>query len=425
MRTGWRWRLTAVVGGVSLAAPVTLGLGVHPATAAGSFIAPVAVPNATVSEPGVNVGPDGAIYINGPAGLLSNLPGSPSPVFKSTDGGATWVTTPLSGRANLPGGGDSNISIDPTTNKLYMTDLWLGSDTVARSTDDATTWTASPLSGVVLEDRQWVAAAGDGDVYHLTHQVPAGLVVSKSVAPTDGLIYPISTVAATVVDQTGCVCPPGNLIAEPGGLLGDKVGFVYATSTGGVNFAFSTNGGLTFTQSTVQPASSFATDNNFPVVADAGNGQLVAVWLNDGASSSEVSYSLSPNFGASWSAPAVLVGSGGSVYPWVAAKGSQVSVSLYHTSTVTNPDNAPAGTVWNETYLESLSGGAPGTWSALTTIDPTPSKAGPVCTGGTNCTSDRDLGDFQTVTIDNAGRANVSYDRVTASGDQVMFDRQM
>src|SRR6266566_9308831 len=62
------------------------------------------------------------------------LPGSPSFLFRSDDGGATWTPTPAGARANLPGGGDSDLSIDPATGTLYMTDLWLGSATVSRST---------------------------------------------------------------------------------------------------------------------------------------------------------------------------------------------------------------------------------------------------------------------------------------------------
>ena len=190
-----------------------------PSGATASFGAPVVVTQQDVSEPGIDVASDGTIYVNGPSGLLSNLPGSPSPVFRSTDGGATWIQTPASLRALFPGGGDSDISIDPATGALYMTDLWLGSSTVSSSTDKAQSWVANPVQGTIVQDRQWIATTGNKVVYHVTHQIPAGLVVSKSV---DGaLTFPLQVVAATPLDQTGCICPPGNLIAEPGsGLLG-------------------------------------------------------------------------------------------------------------------------------------------------------------------------------------------------------------
>src|SRR5205814_4447405 len=231
-------------------------------------------------EPGIDVATDGTIYVNAPSGLLSNAPGSPSWVYRSSDGGATWVKTPAGMRANLPGGGDSDISLDPNTGKIYMTDLWLGSATVSSSTDKGQTWTANPIEGTPIQDRQWISTPGGGTIYHLTHQIPAGLVVSKSV--DGGVSFLLRTVAATPADQMGCICPPGTLISERGiGLLGflDKVGFVYVTSTGGVRFARSTSGGLLFTNRDVSPPSAADTTQAFPVVANAGGGHLVAVWM--------------------------------------------------------------------------------------------------------------------------------------------------
>src|SRR3954469_12427570 len=289
------------------------------ATAANAAFNPaVVVTGANLGEPGIDVARDGAISVNAPPGLLSSLPGSPSDVFRSDDGGTTWKLLPAGLKANFPGGGDSDISIDPATGALAETDLWLRAAAVSAAADKGATWTANPLQGIVVQDRQWVAQAGGKVVYHLTHQIPSGLIVSKSI--DGGLTYPISTVAATPVHQTRCVCPPGTLIAEGGSTLGlsDKVGFVYATSTGGVNFARSTNGGLTFSQSTVGPATSGTTNAAFPVVANAGGNNLAAVWLEDNGSTSLIKYSQSSDWGATWSAPRTLVSDGASVYPWVA-----------------------------------------------------------------------------------------------------------
>jgi hypothetical protein len=376
-----------------------------------------------MSEPGVAVAPDGSIYVDGPEGFLSNLPGSPSPVFRSDNGGSTWTKTPFSLRANLPGGGDSNLAVDPVNGALYMTDLWLVNSTVATSTDKGSSWLASPLQGLPVQDRQWVATSGNGNVYHAVHQIPLGLVVSKG----NGLLYPIHTIAATPLDQTGCLCPPGNLIARAGsGLLGsgDDVGLVYSTSTGGVKFARSTNGGLTFTNADVQPASSADTTTAFPVVADAGSNHLVATWLNVLSGQSTILYSDSHDWGATWSAPRTLVSGGASVYPWIAAKGTKVSISLYHTTTAGTADTVPAGTQWFESYLESTDGGT--TFSAPTVVDSTPAKVGPICTGGTNCTANRELGDFQSLTLDNSGVADLTWVHSTNGGasTEVRFAHQ-
>src|SRR5579884_2653623 len=248
--TTLRTRLTA--GATALAAAAAV-FATTTAPGAAATTGPVVVGQGG-SEPAVAVGPGGVIYVNAPDGLLSNVPGSPSYVWRSTDGGSSWTLTPAGLRANLPGGGDSNLAVDGSSGAIYLTDLWLGSSTISSSTNQGATWTANPLAGVPVEDRQWIATSGSsptgGVVYEATHQIPSGLVVSKSV--DGGKTFPVTTVAATPLDQTGCVCPPGNLIARAGsGALGtgDSVGLIYATSTGGVNFARSTNGGVTFTTS--------------------------------------------------------------------------------------------------------------------------------------------------------------------------------
>jgi photosystem II stability/assembly factor-like uncharacterized protein len=395
--------------------PVATGVA-HAAT----FQSPVVVTGEDVSEPGIDVAPDGTLYINAPVGVLSNLPGSPSEVYRSSDGGSTWTPLPQGLKANLPGGGDSDIAIS-ADGSLAETDLWLGNSTVATSKDRGQTWTAQPLQGPPVQDRQWVAATSGGRVYHVVHQIPTGLWVARSV--DGGLTYPQQTVAATALDQTGCVCPPGNIVAEDGGLLGDKVGGVYATSDGGVGFFRSTNGGLTFTNTRPGPASNATTNAAFPAVADDGKGDLAVVWLAVEGNTSNVEFTTSKDFGATWAPPQTIVNGGTSVYPWVAFHNGKIAVSLYHTDVVATPDTVPATAQWFESYLESTNGGA--SFSALQTVDTTPAKTGIVCTGGINCSDGRQLGDFQQVALDNNGNAVMTYVHVISGNDtEVRFVRQ-
>jgi hypothetical protein len=409
---------TAALGAaVPLAAVAPFGSGV---AAAASFVAPVVVSADNASEPGIDVAPDGTLYVNAPVGVLSNIPGSPSNVYRSSDGGVTWTRLPASLKANQPGGGDSDIAISPN-GTLSETDLWLGSSTVATSSDKGQTWTAQPLQGTIGQDRQWIAATSGGRVYHVVHQLPSGLWVSRSV--DYGLTYPQQNLAATALDQTGCICPPGNIVAEDGGVLGDKVGGVYATSVGGVGFYRSTNGGLTFTNTTPGPASDATTNGAFPAVADGGNGRLAVVWQAVLGNSSTVWFTTSTDFGATWAAPRQIVSSGTSLYPWVAYRGSKIAISLYHSDANATPDTAPASAQWYESYLESLDNGA--TFSALQVADPTPVKTGPICTGGINCSEDRELGDFQQVALDGSSRPVMSYNRsIDGAGDtEIRFVR--
>jgi hypothetical protein len=379
---------------------------------AATFGAPVVVSSADDSEPGVDVAPDGTLYVNAPVGVLASVPGSPSDVFRSSDGGATWTKLPASLKANLPGGGDSDIAIS-ADGSLAETDLWLGNSTVATSTDKGQTWLANPLQGVFGQDRQWVAATSGGRVYHVVHQIPTGLWVSRSV--DGGLTYPQHVLAAHVLNQTGCICPPGNIVAEDGGLTGDKVGGVYATSTGGVGFYRSVNGGLTFSNNLPGPASSATTDAAFPVVADNGSGGLAVVWLAISGNTSSVLFTTSSDFGATWATPKTIVSGGANVYPWVAYRGSRVVVSLFHSTTSGTPDSVGSAAKWFESFLDSADNGA--TWSALATVDATAVKSGPVCTQGIDCSSDRQLGDFQQIALDNAGKAVMTYVHVISGNN--------
>lgn len=407
----------AAVGVLAVAAT----LPSSPASAAG-FGSPVVVSGSNASEPNIDVAPDGTLYINAPLGILSSLPTSPSVIWRSQNAGATWQQMPFGLRAAAPGGGDSDISVAPD-GTLSWTDLWIGSSTVGASTDKAQTWLVNPVQGVVAQDRQWVAGVGGGVVYHVTHQIPTGITVSKSV--DGGVTYPVSTLAATPLDQTGCVCPNGNMIAEPGGLTGDKVGLVYYTSTGMVKFARSVNGGLTFSNTVVKPATGTDTGKAFPIVANAGGGKLVAVWQEVSGSKSTVGFNVSNDWGATWGTPRTIVSSGTATFPWVDARGGKVAVSLFWTSASATPDTVPNSAQWYEAYLESNDGGA--TFTALTTADPTAVKTGPICTDGTACSDDRELGDFQSVVIDPAGRANLTYIRsINGSTDtEVRFVRQV
>jgi hypothetical protein len=97
---------------------------------------------------------------------------------------------------------------------------------------------------------------------------------------------------------------------------------------------------------------------------------------------------------------------------------------MYHNDAVSTPTDMQAGNPWYESYLESNDNG--GTWSALQTIDPVPVKTGQICTEGINCTGNRELLDFQSVTIDANGLANAAYTRSVdnVSTTVIMFVRQ-
>src|SRR5947207_5389967 len=105
MRLSRTGRLLVVAAGALLAGsaaaltPIAAGVA-----AAATFSAPVVVSGDDASEPGIDVAPDGTLYVNAPVGVLSSVPGSPSNVYRSDDGGGTWAKLPSGLKANLPGG---------------------------------------------------------------------------------------------------------------------------------------------------------------------------------------------------------------------------------------------------------------------------------------------------------------------------------
>src|SRR3954463_1882746 len=103
--------LLAGLGTLAAASAAALTPLVDGVASAASFGTPVVVSGDNASEPGIDVAPDGTLYINAPVGVLSNIPGSPSNVYRSTNGGTTWARLPAGLKANQPGGGDSDITI--------------------------------------------------------------------------------------------------------------------------------------------------------------------------------------------------------------------------------------------------------------------------------------------------------------------------
>jgi len=59
-------------------------------------------------------------------------------------------------------------------------------------------------------------------------------------------------------------------------------------------------------------------------------------------------------------------------------------------------------------------------------VDSTVVKSGPICTEGTGCNGDRELLDFQALTLDPAGRANLTWTRSIdgVSNTEIRYARQ-
>jgi hypothetical protein len=120
-------------------------------------------------------------------------------------------------------------------------------------------------------------------------------------------------------------------------------------------------------------------------------------------------FSSSTNFGATWTQAKAIVNNGTSAYPWVDYRNGKIAVSLYHNDAVATQDTTPDGSPWYVKYLESINAGA--SFTSLATADPIPVKTKPICSGGLGCSANRELGDFQQVVLNGAGKALIAYCR--------------
>jgi hypothetical protein len=141
-----------------------------------------------IGEPGIWAHLDGTLYgaapgcDDGPYYLGPSLPGAATcahgPVWRSTDGGASWRRLNNPDDGYLPGtesadaeaNGDNDVAVD-AAGSVYASNLGGGGIQTFRSDDNGSTWTfigdvvpENPDAGAPQDwaDRQWMAAAAPG-----------------------------------------------------------------------------------------------------------------------------------------------------------------------------------------------------------------------------------------------------------------------
>ena len=115
-------------------------------------------------------------------------PADTTPVWRSDDDGRTfrWIADPLAGLAGIdrPGGNDSDLAVAPLARPghgpiVAVSSLFGLSTTLALSDDDGATWKVAQLSGVPLQDRPWVVADGQCDLYVGYHLITGATNVAS------------------------------------------------------------------------------------------------------------------------------------------------------------------------------------------------------------------------------------------------------
>ena len=301
------WVTAAIVATVLLLPVLTLAPGLASSVSVLStplFAAPVSLPDSSgFGEPSIAAAPDGTLYVVAPG----------TATWRSDNHGASWTR-----QANTLGNaGDADVAVD-ANGVVYGSDL-SNQEPVSVSTDKATSYAYVTATNPNQGDRQWIAAAGAGNVYaFVNHNGNAEFSVSHDQAHTFG------SVSNAIVGMTD----GGNLLAASSSDL--YIAFVDATSVG---VAVSHNGGASWTPRMAGPIGGASC--TFPTVARDAAGTLYLAWCELIGSilptTARIAVAVSKDDGATWSAPRVLSNDVNyNVFPWVVAgNAGRVFVTWY------------------------------------------------------------------------------------------------
>lgn len=385
-----------LVASLSSIAALTTALAITPGRATTPLFSGPVRTAINGTEPGIDIGDDGSVFINVPSGL-----GARSELSRSTDGGRTFQRLVFPNPYNrLPGGGDSDVALGPDGH-VYFLDLWGGSNSIVASDDNGATWTrGTPFTTLPLTDRQWIALGKrmpDGqDTVYVAYQLiqpPSALSFARS--RNGGLTWEHHAFPSGTVDSL-----PGQIVSD-----GDYVAISYVPQgTGQLWVARSFDAGDTWAVSradtggnvsqSIFSAAGVALDRNDLWVSfvDRSTFRIMAVRSRDR--------------GATWDEPVAISDAGVTgMFPWIAARDGKVALAWYGASTAGDPNGVTAENIWQIQYAESVDGSTFGAPVAATgTV-----KRGPICTRGLSCTANRELGDFLQLAIDGNGKSLITY----------------
>lgn len=429
-------RAFALFAVLALAAPITLAstVDVRPATrsaglrvpaapvgdvlTAGSLLGthgfgPVEVVNGQDfgGEPGIDVAPDGTVYVNAPIGIGG---GTGSWAYrKEADG--SWRRC---GITSGPGGGDSNVAINPW-GRIAMNDLWLGSLTFYQDERSRCAfWLSNPVSTPVpVGDRQWIDWGwADCEYFQSWNQIPTGIHVQHT--KDCGLTWRDTQVSTAmdlignlVVDHSGATRNVYQFYGQGGAI---KVAIIKTTAN-----ALGTT--LTYTTRTIVGAvAGHNVADSFPVGDVDAAGNIHVIWQDlhstgpgqSAQKDSYIRYAYSADGGSSWSAARTIsdAGTTSAVFPWIAAGGAGKAIAAWYQADKPGDPNIVAGPWFVQTARVTSLGGA------FTQERATPLSIhnDVICTGGSSCRGDdRDLLDFFEVDIDERGYAVIAFAKDT------------
>jgi len=396
--------------------------------------------SATSGEPIVKVDPRDRIFATSPFGVSTTL----SLLWRSDDGGRTYrmLGGPVPRDAVPgPGGGDTDVDFD-AKGRVYYVDLSAACVTAAVSEDGGQTFPPERTNYVTcvsdetpeaaVDDRQWVAAFGDGRGF-VTWRNFTGSGFYMFRTRDGGLTWDKGR-------QLGSVSQSGPLRADKtkrrvkvGGVERDAILLYQIYYTGNSVRMFRVtdldDGSEPLVDDRLIHTSTGGSVNNvFPVIAVDRAGNLYAVWsLGAGA----IYMVTSTDRGDTWSQPKRVsppAMAGSIIMPWVVAGDpGRAAVAWYRGSLPGNPNSlANEWTIHMAQTLNALDA-AP----AFQTVQVSQNviHRGEICLAGTLCDAtgrDRSFLEYPSIDMDSKGAAVVVYNDNTnqSEGPYVMLAKQ-
>ncbi|MCW2543291.1 MAG: hypothetical protein JWM40_843 [Frankiales bacterium] len=375
----------------------------------------------------------------GSAAFVENYTGQ-TYIWTSDDNGKTWTfrprTIPTEGLI-ASGFSDPEIAID-SAGQVFFSEINLVNVAVSKSTTKGSTWTLQNLGGAVLTDRQWTEADRKDELYFVANGQPGGTgtgvvdghYISKS---TDGG----KTFTNSIPDQIG------------GSGLGDirvdkRNGTVYEAhySQGNLAIAAFRNaraGNLVATDTSLV-AAKVRMVAHWPAIDLDPSGNLYITWDEDGTGgrAAGIWYSRSTDAGRHWADPVrVSSGDATAIWPWLGVgDDGRAGIAWLQADRLlpSNDPQTPGSYGWRIVAAATTTGlgctaSTKPAFTAPTVATPAAVHVGTICNGGTVCQAtltDRRLGDYFSVDVDNTGRMYMGYSdtQVPAAVSLPAFVRQ-
>ena len=400
--------------------------------------------SAISGEPFLKVDKQDNIFVSSPFGTSTSV----SLIWKSVDGGRSFIPlgSPILRDPVLgPGGGDTHQDFDDR-NRLYFVDLSLGCVTAAVSEDGGNSWPPDRTNFLTCigegedptgaqDDRQWIAAFGDGIAYMTVRNFAVGVGGNFHLSKTtDGGKTWHAQIIGTV-GQSGPLQIDKSLRRVVVNGVAKNAILLYQPYYTGTNFRVfritDTNDGsplIVENFSIVNPGASIA--NVFPVLAVDKAGNLYAAWSQ---SANTIYLATSQDRGQTWSSSARVNPtslSGTNVMPWiVAGDPGRVDIVWYRTAGANN-----ASSVWDVHMAQSLDALGPAPTFNVTRVNEDTIHTGEICLDGLNCDiataagnpRDRSFLEFPSIGVTSRGSAAIVFNQSSnqVNGAYVMVATQ-